>query len=271
MFNRLIYKYQSCVSGISFFFWTSIHNFFHILDAKCPVDNLGKIMKTIQTEGKNPSITLKESLGLMPLNSEDLDDLDMETNLVEQAAMAWIARAILESGDEYVTDPQFNQYLAIKATMELRQILKDIDRGEAQKKARNMTFKKRPRKYLPNHKRLVKQQKSKAPKAKGDAFEYCESFSTRDPIRKMPLQCCPKKNSRKYESIPEEVEVVNDQLSSSPSSRTQEWVDDQLSTMSDIQQENRQEKSVEIQTDPLSPEMVELFNELEKRQSDTNA
>lgn len=242
-------------------------------------------MKTIHRDGTDTSLMLQDSLDSMPLNSDELEDVDMEAKMVERAAMAWIAREILENGEDYVMDPQFSQYLALKATLELRQIIDDIEKGKKERRRRIKKIRTKKRVRGTSYRPVLKKEMIVVGE-NCEAFEQSRSLSRRDPIRKVPClkpslnnletNCQETKFSKVHflkdqltPSSERKTNVLNDQPTISPRQRP-EALNSQLATPSNVKQEIPTGNSVETQTQPLSPEMIELFDTLEKRQTRVN-
>lgn len=231
------------------FIWTSVHNFYHYLDNKKADNEFEMVIKTIHKAGirkiRSDSIGSSQSSRILPFDCMDEDELPgTEVTLVERAAMAWIAREILEDDDEYVTDGQFSHYLALKATMELRQITRELT--ERRRDNHKSSIKERINESLEFCKKTSKHHESKSATSpqRVEAFDESAKLSRRDPLRKIPPLVM-----RGRPIIDDDEEDI-EALQFSP--------DDSLkSAVSEI--------SVEVQTDPLSPHMIELFNFLDQQ------
>lgn len=236
------------------YIWTSVHNFYHYLDKKKADNEFERVIKTIHKAGirqiRSDSIGSSQSSRIIPFDYLNEDELPgTEVTLVERAAMAWIAREILEDDDEYVTDGQFSHYLALKATMELRQITRELT--ERRRENKKSSIKERINESLEFCKKTSKHHESKSATwpQRVEAFDESAKLSRRDPLRKIPpLVMRGKPIIDDDESLAEEDNI--EPLQFNP--------DDSLkSAVSEI--------SVEVQTDPLSPHMVQLFDFLDQQ------
>uniref|UniRef100_A0A1B6KNI8 Uncharacterized protein n=1 Tax=Graphocephala atropunctata TaxID=36148 RepID=A0A1B6KNI8_9HEMI len=173
---------------VSIFLWTTVHNFYFYLDSR-PVNNLEQVLKSIHKSGRRSMLTKdsEQSVNQISDNETDEDwDPGNEATLVERAAMAWIAREILESGGEYVNDSQFSQFLALKATMELRQILKELAEMTREKRRKKGTTAERVRESLEFCRKAAMRYGGPSPRtsrSEGQAFEQSPKLSWRDRIR----------------------------------------------------------------------------------------
>lgn len=247
----LIILLFSFVLGFSLFIWTNVHNFYHYLDKKKADNEFKMVIKTIHKAGirkiRSDSIGSSQSSRILSFDCLDDDELPgTEVTLVERAAMAWIAREILEDDDEYVTDSQFSHYLALKATMELRQITRELT--ERRRENRNSSIKERINDSLEFYKTTSKHHESKSERRR-EAFDESAKLSRRDPLRKIPPLVM-----RGRPIIDDEESLADEHMDT-----LQFNPDDSLkSAVSEI--------SVEVQTDPLSPHMIQLFNLLDEQQ-----
>lgn len=235
------------------FIWTSVHNFYHYLDSKKADNQFEMVIKTIHKAGirkiRSDSIGSSQSSRILPFDCMDEDELPgTEVTLVERAAMAWIAREILEDDDEYVTDGQFSHYLALKATMELRHITRELT--ERRRDNQKSSIKERINDSLEFCKKTSKHHESKSATSpqRVEAFDECAKLSRRDPLRKIPPLVM-----RGRPIIDDDDSLAEDDIEA-----LQFNPDDSLmSAVSEI--------SVEVQTDPLSPHMIQLFDFLDQQ------
>lgn len=210
------------------------------------------VIKTIHKAGirkiRSDSIGSSQSSRILPFDYLNDDELPgTEVTLVERAAMAWIAREILEDDDEYVTDSQFSHYLALKATMELRQITRELT--ERRRDNTKSSIQERINDSLEFCKKTSKHYESRSSTPQRmEAFDESAKLSRRDPLRKIPpLVMRGRPIVDDDESLAEE---DMETLQFNP--------DDSLkSAVSGC--------SVEVQTDPLSPHMVQLFDFLDQQ------
>lgn len=245
----------SFVLGFSLFIWTSFHNFYHYLEKKKSNHQFQMVIQTIHKAGirkfKSDSISSTGSSRVLPLEELDEDELPgTEVTLVERAAMAWIAREILEDDGEYVTDSQFSHYLALKATMELRQITRELT--EKRRETRRSSMKEKIRDSLEFCKKVSKNNELTSDETwpqSMEAFDESTKLSRRDPLRKIPPLVV---RGRPFidddESLAgEDVEPYQINCGSATAAVLK--------------------NSIEVQTDPLSYQMNQLFDSLEHQQA----
>lgn len=230
----------------SLFVWTAVHNFYYYLDRKRSERDFNIVLETIHKAGMKKMASSEGGASLFSLQL--LDDIDDDTSgteatLVERAAMAWIAREILDNSEEYMADGQFSEYLAIKATMELRLIIKEL--AEKKRDAKRLSEKSSKRRKIEESLEFLKPKSSdRSSELNLEAFELSRSLSRRDPIRKIPpLISQGKPFYDDSMSLNSAEAAIRESLIVSTSS----------------------EADGEAQTDPLSPEMESLFNVLEKQ------
>lgn len=233
----------------SLFMWTAVHNFYYYLDCKKSEQHVSHVLDTIHKaaliKGETSSDGSASLFSLQLLdNIEDDESGMMEATLVERAAMAWIAREILDNSEEYIADGQFSEYLTMKATMELGSIIKEL--AEKKEEAKKLSGKSAKRKKIEESLEFLKPREPDNPSLESnvEAFELSQRLSRRDPIRKIPpLISHGKPFFEDSMSLNSAEEVIRE----------------------DLRANIAPESEIETQTDPLSPEMKGLFDILEKQ------
>lgn len=245
------------IPGFTLYFWTSVHSFYHYLNKKQSTESrVNSVINSIKRSSilyDSPSV--QRSVERAFANENDDDD-NTDTTLVERAAMAWIAREILENDGEYVTDKQFSQYLVVKATMELRQALKELAEKKRRKAKRKLNTKQRLQESLEFMKLPTKESRHtyQAPSPTGmEAFEKNRTLSRRDPIRKIrPLTPSVKPASPDM-SIITGISMLSDttvaSIGSVDSASQTEPPTHQISRMLDILEFQQQERQKKIEED----------------------
>uniref|UniRef100_A0A1B6END7 Uncharacterized protein n=1 Tax=Cuerna arida TaxID=1464854 RepID=A0A1B6END7_9HEMI len=198
---------------ISIFLWTTVHNFYHFLDNR-PISDLQQVIKSIHKSGKRSVISNDSSRSENKIDYNDEDEEwtpGSETTLVGRAAMAWIAREILESGGEYINDRQFSQFLLLKATMELRQITKELAELKPEKRRRRATTAEKVRDSLEFcRKTAMRHNVSPASRSISEAFQKASQLSEGGSIQKMkPPENIEKTLADDDDSLDQVLEEIN--------------------------------------------------------------
>ncbi|XP_046675118.1 uncharacterized protein LOC124363889 [Homalodisca vitripennis] len=174
---------------ISIFLWTTVHNFYYFLESR-PISDLEQVIKSIKKSGKRSILSNDSSQSEDKIDYNDEDEEwtpGSEVDLVGRAAMAWIAREILESGGEYINDRQFSQFLALKATMELRQITKELAELKPEKRRKRATTTEKVRESLEFCRKTAMRHTVSSPLASrsiSEAFQMAPQLSKRTSTRK---------------------------------------------------------------------------------------
>ncbi|XP_054269318.1 uncharacterized protein LOC128990771 [Macrosteles quadrilineatus] len=164
----------------TFYFWSSMHNFYHFLQNKHSTEGrVASVIHSINTNLLNSEPLSQRSLDRVLSVTLDEDEENTEAMLVERAAMAWITREILENDREYVTDRQFSEYLVVKATIELKQALKELAEKKLTKKKKLNT----KQKLKASLQIMGLSSKESLGDSMTEAFESSRTLSKRDPIR----------------------------------------------------------------------------------------